>query len=58
MGSGENGLPISSLSLQRLGNGTNLVSDLGILIDLSLEVLKDPRIDHSRAGGHGGRSGK
>lgn len=58
MGSGENGLPISSLSLQGLGNGTNLVSDLGVLVDLSLEVLENPRIDHSSAGGHSGRSGK
>jgi len=49
MCSGEDGLSFSSLSLQRLGDGTNLVSDLGVLVDLGLEVLKDPRIDHSRA---------
>jgi hypothetical protein len=49
MGSGENGLRISSLPLQCLGDGTNLVSDVGVLVDLDLEVLKDSRIDHSRA---------
>ena len=49
MGSGEDGLRISSLSLQGLNDGTNLISDLGVLIDLGLEVLEDSRIDHSRA---------
>jgi len=36
MCSGEDGLSFSSLSLQRLGDGTNLVSDLSILIDFGL----------------------
>jgi hypothetical protein len=53
MNSGENGLRISSLPLQGLGDGKNLVSDFGVLVDLGLEVLEDSRIDHSGAGGHG-----
>jgi len=49
MSSGQDGLGISILSLEYLQNGTNLVSDLGVLVDLGLESLEDPRIDHSRA---------
>ena len=47
MGSGEYRLGLSALSLQCLGDGTNLVSDFGVLVDLSLEVLEDSRIYHS-----------
>ena len=49
VGSGEDGLRISTLSLESLGDGTNLISDLGVFIDLGLQVLEYSRIYHSRA---------
>lgn len=57
MGSGEDGLRISSLSLESLGDGTDLVSDLGVFIDLRLKVLENSRIYHSRARSHAAGGG-
>jgi len=47
MGSGQDRLRSSTLSLQRLDDGSELLSDFSIFIDLILKLLKDFGIYHS-----------
>lgn len=47
MSSGQDGLRSSSLSLQRLDDGSELLSDSSIFIDLILKLLEDSWVHHS-----------
>jgi hypothetical protein len=55
VGSREDRLCGSALPLEDLQNGTDLISDLGVVVDLALEALEDLWVYHSRGAGHGSR---
>jgi hypothetical protein len=48
----EDGLRGFALSLERLEDGPDLISEFGILVDLALEALEDPGIYHSSRARH------
>jgi hypothetical protein len=48
MDSREDGLGGSTLSLEGLEDRSNLISDLGVLINLGLETLENAGVYHSR----------
>lgn len=54
VGSREERLRGSALPLEGLENCADLISDLGVVIDLALEVLEDLEIYHARGVGHDG----
>ena len=54
VGAREDRLCGPALPLEKLQNSTDLVSGLGVVVDLALEALEDLGIDHSRGAGHGG----
>jgi hypothetical protein len=54
MNAGEQGLGRGDGTLEALDNLGEGIADLGLLVDLVLEVGEDGRVEEGRVGGHGG----